>query len=106
MFGSVQRAIDAFRKIVCKGCLQEIINNFVNSVVDLPRLAVNLQQVVDDAVMAVEEYVGLPWMKQIVRVLRRVKGLGESIQSDILDTFKVGDGIVTAEHDKMGGSTC
>ena len=89
MVGSMQQAIDAFSKIVCKGCLKEILNNFVSNIVDLPQLAVNLKQVLNDAVAAVEEYVGLPWMKPVARVVKRARGIGETIQSDILDTISV-----------------
>jgi hypothetical protein len=87
--GSIQRAIDAFQKILCKGCLKEIFNNFVNSVVDLPRFAVNLKQVIDEAVLAAEEFIAVPWVKPIAGVVRRVKGMAATIQSDIIDTVKV-----------------
>ena len=87
--GKIQKAVEAFKKIVCKGCLEGIFQNFIDVLVDVPQLLRNVQQVVGDVQRQLAEFVDVPFVARAQDVLRRAKTLIDNVQSDFLSTLKV-----------------
>eukprot|EP00118_Oscarella_pearsei_P018126 m.184105 g.184105 ORF g.184105 m.184105 type:complete len:5153 (+) comp39317_c0_seq2:47-15505(+) len=86
--GEIQNAVDAFKKIICKGCLENIFQNFVDVLVDIPRLLMNFQQTIRDIQQKLAEFVDVPFTAQVQSVMQRAKALVDAVQSDFLAVYK------------------